>query len=157
MDSFVDERDYKLLESDKYTFFVMRKIMGGPLELLLSDHKRLIICYTGHPYPVWIWTPDDAAEDELEQAYQLAKENGLLDGKHSFNIKYDLATYFMEQAAKEGIDSPAVEKCISLLEKSGCIKDAAEEGRKVISENLAFFNSDLISELFSSMIPKDFR
>ncbi len=63
----------------------------------------------------------------------------------------------MEQAAKEGIDSPAVEKCISLLEKSGCIKDAAEEGRKVISENLAFFNSDLISELFTSMIPKDFR
>ena len=63
----------------------------------------------------------------------------------------------MEQAAKEGIDSPAVEKCIFLLEKSGCIKDAAEEGRKVISENLAFFNSDLISELFTSMIPKDFR
>jgi octaprenyl-diphosphate synthase len=32
----------------------------------------------------------------------------------------------MEQASKEGIESPAVEECIKLLEKSGCIKEAAQ-------------------------------
>jgi len=28
MDNFVDERDFKILEDDKYTFFVLRRIIG---------------------------------------------------------------------------------------------------------------------------------
>ena len=52
MDHFVDERDYKLLESDKYTFFVLRRIMDGPCKLLLSDHERLIICFSTEPFPL---------------------------------------------------------------------------------------------------------
>jgi len=63
----------------------------------------------------------------------------------------------MEQASKEGIESPAVEECIKLLEKSGCIKEAAEAGKKLISENCTFFNSALITELFISMIPKAYK
>ena len=102
MDTYVDERDYKLLETDKYPFFVLKKIMGGECNLLLSDHERLILCFTGHPFPVWIWTSDDAAEEEMEKAYQLAKENKLLFGKHHFNIKYSLAEYFIRRAAEEG-------------------------------------------------------
>ena len=43
MDSFVDERDHELLAADKYTFFVLGRIMEGDVKLLLSDHKRLII------------------------------------------------------------------------------------------------------------------
>lgn len=31
MDNFVDERDYKILENDKYTFFVLGRIMGRTL------------------------------------------------------------------------------------------------------------------------------
>ena len=58
MDAFVDERDYRLLERDRYTFFVLRRIIGGDCSLLLSDHRDLILCYTGQPYPVWIWTAD---------------------------------------------------------------------------------------------------
>ena len=34
MDNYVDERDYKLLEGDKYTFFVLRRIIDGPCKLL---------------------------------------------------------------------------------------------------------------------------
>ena len=101
-DTYVDERDYKLLETDKYTFFVLKRIMGGACKLLLSDHERLILCFTGHPFPVWIWTADDASEEEMEQAYRLAKENDLLDGKHHFNIKYSLAEYFIRRAAEDG-------------------------------------------------------
>lgn len=102
MDSFVDERDYKLLESDKYTFFVLKQIMGGNVKLLLSDHERLIICYTGHPFPVWIWTPDDASDEEMEKAYKLAKENELLSDKCSFNVKYSLAEYFIKRSNEDG-------------------------------------------------------
>lgn len=102
MDNFVDERDYKILENDKYTFFVLGRIMGGKCELLLTDHEKLIICFTCHPYPVWIWTPDKASEEDMERAYQLAAEHSLLNGKHRFNLKYDLARYFIQRAEAEG-------------------------------------------------------
>ena len=42
MDNFVDERDYKLLEVDKYTFLVLRRIIDTECSLLLTDHERLI-------------------------------------------------------------------------------------------------------------------
>ncbi|MBP3206306.1 MAG: GNAT family N-acetyltransferase [Lachnospiraceae bacterium] len=102
MDNYVDERDYKLLEADRYTFFVLRRIIRGNCKLLLSDHERLIICFTGHPFPVWIWTPDDASKEEMEKAYQVAKENLLLTGGYRFNVKYELAEYFIERAAQDG-------------------------------------------------------
>lgn len=102
MDNFVDERDYKLLENDIYTFFMLSRIMGGKCELLLTDHERLIICFTCKPYPVWIWTLDEATEDDMEKAYQLAVEHSLLNGEHRFNLKYDLAHYFIKRAAADG-------------------------------------------------------
>ena len=102
MDNFVDERDFRLLENDKYTFFVLRRILGAECSLLLTDHERLIICFTGSPHPVWIWTPDGASDEEYENAYRMAKENGLIDGEHTFNVKYELADYFIKRAAGEG-------------------------------------------------------
>ncbi|MDE6667095.1 MAG: GNAT family N-acetyltransferase [Clostridia bacterium] len=101
MDNFVDERDYKLLENDKYTFFVLSRIMGGKCELLLTDHERLIVCFSCSPFPVWIWTSDEASEDDMDWAYQIAEENSLLDGEHRFNLKYDLAHYFIKRAAAD--------------------------------------------------------
>lgn len=101
MDNFVDERDYKILENDKYTFFVLSRVMDGECELLLTDHKSLIICFTAKPYPVWIWTLDEASEEEMERAYRLASEYCLLDGKHRFNLKYNLANYFIKRAAAD--------------------------------------------------------
>lgn len=63
----------------------------------------------------------------------------------------------METAAKEGIDSPAVEQCISILEKSGCISKAAKEGSRLIAENCALLESEDIKNLFTAMIPENFR
>lgn len=101
IDNYVDERDYSLLNNDKYTFFVLGRIMGGKCELLLTDHERLIICFSCNPYPVWIWTPDDVTKEEMEKAYELIKENGLLTEGHTFNLKYDLADYFIKRAAED--------------------------------------------------------
>lgn len=102
MDRFADERDCKLLENDKYTFFVLRRIIGGKCELLLTDHERLIICFTCAPFPVWIWTPDDASEAEMERVYRTALKHSLLSGEYRLNLKYDLANYFIERAAVDG-------------------------------------------------------
>lgn len=102
MDKFIDERDYALLQGDKYTFSVLTRIIGGECEFLLSDHERLIICHTCQPFPLWIWTPDNATKEEMEKAYMLVKDNNFLDGLHRFNIKYSLAEYFMDRAKKDG-------------------------------------------------------
>lgn len=104
MDTYVDERDYELLEGDKYTFFVLRRIIDGPCKLLLSDHERLIICFSTEPFPTWIWTADDVTEEEMEKVYRLLVENGLMDKKHSFNLKYGLSDYIINRAKKDGID-----------------------------------------------------
>ena len=62
----------------------------------------------------------------------------------------------MAQAQKEGINSPAVEKCIELLQKSNCIKQAAEQGTILIQKNCAkFAENPLITELFDLMVPKE--
>lgn len=63
----------------------------------------------------------------------------------------------MEAASKEGIDSPAVEDCITILEKYGCIEKAAKKGTELISENCALLNSEDIKQLFTAMIPENFR
>ena len=73
----------------------------------------------------------------------------------------------MAQAEKEGIDSPAVEECISLLKTSGCIKEAAEQGKQIIQKSCTDFTgfygetdnnaSKSITALFDSMIPESYR
>ena len=104
MDTYIDERDYRLLENDRYTFFVMKRVMGTECRLLLSDHEKMIICFTAEPYPIWIWTPDDLSNEDMEKVYLLAKENDLLDGKHRFNVKYELAEYFIERSKTDNLE-----------------------------------------------------
>jgi len=102
MDTFFDERDARLLAQDPYTFSVMKRILRADCTLKLSDHEKMVFCYTCAPYPVWVWTPDDLSDEEMEEVYRTALEQGLLDGKHHFNLKYDLANYFIRRAAQDG-------------------------------------------------------
>ena len=96
------------------------------------------------------------------------KERGddIVEGKKSLPVlihaklcpqdKEKLSAY-MKTAAAEGIHSPAVENCIALLNRSGCIQKAAEEGRSLIEASCSKFQSQQIQELFTSMIPENFR
>ena len=64
----------------------------------------------------------------------------------------------MAQAAKEGINSPAVEECIALLQKSSCIQKAAEQGKELIQKNCRkFAQNEHIINLFEMMIPPAFK
>ncbi len=103
MDNFVDERDYKLLDGEKYTFAILRMIMGKPCQLLLTDHERLILCKNVEAFPAWAWTPDGASPEEMERAYTLASAHSLIrEGEH-FYLKYDLAAYWIARAAEDGL------------------------------------------------------
>lgn len=69
----------------------------------------------------------------------------------------DTIAKYMTQAYKEGIDSPVIEECIKLLESSNCIEEAAKLGIELIKNNCKKLNSNLIEELFVSMIPQEFK
>ena len=102
MDNYVDERDYKIIEGDKYTFTVFPKIISMKCQVLFSDHKRLIIAFTGRPFPAWIWCADDASTNEMETAYKITTEALPLTDGYFYIMKYNLAEYFIQRSKEEG-------------------------------------------------------
>lgn len=63
-------------------------------------------------------------------------------------------TAYFEQARREGIDSPAIEKAIALLSSSGSIADAAAQGKKTIDlalEQLAARYGNAAKEKFKRL------
>ena len=73
----------------------------------------------------------------------------------------ELTSYF-EQAKKDGINSPAVENAIALLEKSGVIEEARIKGIQFIKDSCNAYRNlfgadnegvEKINTLFTSMIP----
>lgn len=105
MDSRVDERDFRLLEEDRYTYSVLSCVLRGPCNCVLTDHRQLILCHTVAPYPVWLWTPDHIAEEEMERAWQLACTKFPLAEGFRYNLKYELAEYFIGRAREMGVDA----------------------------------------------------
>lgn len=103
MDQHVDQRDFALLEQDRYTFAVLTRILHGPCRLIWTDHERLIICHSAHPYPVWIWTPDSLSVEEQERAWRTVTQLCPLAEGYTYNLKYDLAAYFLAKAEEQGI------------------------------------------------------
>ena len=105
MDSFVNEKDYVLLNRDPYTFEVLARILKGECELIRSNHENLLLCHSESHYPVWIWTPDNATDEVKETAWKLASGLRPLGSGYRYNLKYELAEYFIEKAAGEGVDA----------------------------------------------------
>ena len=71
MDSSVNEKDFVLLSQDRYTFEVLARILKGECELIRSNHENLILCHSESHYPVWIWTPENAADEVKQNAWEL--------------------------------------------------------------------------------------
>ena len=101
MDNFVTETDLNLLQNDKYTFFVLGRILHGNCNFVASNHKTFIICHSCAPFPLWIWTPDNVSQQEMETVYQILLENNFLTSEYTFNLKYDLATFLISRASKD--------------------------------------------------------
>ena len=52
IDNFVTEKDFELLKKDKYTFFVLGRILHGNCNFIASNHKSFIIC---HKCESWLY------------------------------------------------------------------------------------------------------
>ena len=102
MDSFVNEKDFALLRN-QYTFAVLARILKGKCEIIRSNHENLLLCHSESQYPVWIWTPDNAADEVKENAWELACDLCPLNSGYRYNLKYELAEFLIEKAIGEGI------------------------------------------------------
>lgn len=98
MDAFVNEKDFELLQQDRYSFSVLDRILRGPCAFIRSDHSRLILCHSTPPYPVWIWSADGLSEAEKERAWSLSEALCPLSAGYRLNLKYELADYFLDRA-----------------------------------------------------------
>ena len=98
MDTFADSRDLELIKQDKYTFAVLERILSSRYELLLTDHKSYIICHSEDPYPVWIWTADGLSDEIKETVWDLVMEHRPFSEGYKFNLKYELADYFIARS-----------------------------------------------------------
>lgn len=103
MDHIANDRDFRLLSADRHTFSVLSRILRGPCSCIRTDHEKLILCYSSFPYPVWIWTPDNADESEKERAWQLAEQTLPLSDGYRYNLKYELASYFLSRSQQNGL------------------------------------------------------
>ena len=103
MDLCVNEKDFALLRRDHYTFEVLARILKGECELILSNHANLLLCHSESHYPVWIWTPDNAPDEVKKAAWELACIFRPLARGYRYNLKYELAEYFIGKAAGEGV------------------------------------------------------
>ena len=103
MDSFVNKKDFELLVQDRYTFAVLDRILKEDCDLIRADHESLILCHSASRFPVWIWTPDGCADSVKEKTWNLAAECRPPADGYRFNMKYELADYFMKKAEQAGL------------------------------------------------------
>ena len=104
-DSFVNEVDFALIGQDRYTFAVLDRILRKECEFIRTDHSSLILCHSDRPHPVWIWTPDGIGEAEKERAWRVAEAHRPLSKGNRFNMKYELAEYFIEKGREMGLNA----------------------------------------------------
>ena len=103
MDHYANSKDFELLARDRYTFSVLDRILRGDCELILTDHESVILCHSSDRYPVWIWTPDGCGGSVKERAWNLAAETRPLQDGYRFNMKYELADWFIQKAESSGL------------------------------------------------------
>ena len=104
MDNVIDDKDLRLLDKDKYTFAVLRRVWIDECMLKLTDHRNYIICHSEEPYPIWIWTEDGITDSVMDTVYRLVREHFPFDTEHRFNLKYRFAEYMMRRAHEDGYD-----------------------------------------------------
>ena len=93
-----------MLEDDKYTFSVLRSILTKRCEFILTDYDQYIICYSGKPFPIWVWTRSEITKQEAEKVYKILKNQSMLNGQYRFNLKHDFAKFLIDRAKNDGIE-----------------------------------------------------
>lgn len=152
----------ELLKRDEYTFSVLSRILKERCTLILTDHNRIMICYSATPFPVWVWLPDDTTEEELRYTWRLLNDN-FKGGEYRFNMKCRHAEFFMQCAKEENIKSSITmnmltyncETLIQPQKANGFCKMAKQEDLDIVTDMLFHFHEDIAIDQASKEIMKE--
>ncbi len=101
--------DTGLFATDELTFAVLKAIVNNKCTFVMTDNDMFVICYSAEPFPVWLWTASDISEVEKEEIWELCRKEQILPGASEkynitcYNMKYDLADFFIRKAEEVGI------------------------------------------------------
>lgn len=84
-----------LLADDPYAFAMMRKLLHTRCGKIVTDHRRMIVMHTEHPYPGWVWQRADASCEELAAAYMIMQTEFAQVKK--FDVRQELADYILSR------------------------------------------------------------
>jgi len=150
----IPDIDSTLLCGDEYTFSVLSRIISGKCVLTVTDGERFIVCHSAPPYPVWVWTPNDATAEEMEAVYQVLREDFDLE-KNDFNMKHALADFLIKRAEEDNISlsvtmnmlAYSCEQTVAPKRRPSGKMRAAEEGDlETATDLLAAFHRELNME-----------
>jgi predicted GNAT family acetyltransferase len=144
--------DTTLFRKDELTFSVLAAIVNSKSRIVITDHKRYIICHSCAPFPVWIWVPDDVTDDELDIIWEITKSEIPFHNGYGYNTKYCVADYFIKRSREEQIN---LEITMNLLTydceepippsktSEGCISKPSSGDIKDITEFIWLFKQDI--------------
>jgi len=87
-----------LLDGDRYTFAVMRNILGGMFGdagKIVTDGSAVLLCYTCPPFPGWVWTKQAAPQEELARAWAVIRQELPPEAGYRINMRPEMAAYIM--------------------------------------------------------------
>lgn len=163
MDTTINFKDFELLAQDKYTFAVLDRILRGKCDLTISNHQNMILCHSDAPYPVWIWTIDGCPESVKEEAWKLAAEYRPLNSGFRFNMKYELAEYFINKARQTNLNvGISMQLCAydcpspfpPTQSADGKLHCCTHEDTELAANFIAAFCEDIGEEISSSYMEK---
>ena len=82
--------DLDLLKEDELPFSVLKTTVNTGVELVFTDHERVIISYSCAPYPVWVWCKPDLSDEGLKQIADCLKGEFPLDRGYEYNMAAEL-------------------------------------------------------------------
>ena len=84
-----------LLGEDVCTFSMLARIIRGKCTKVVTDHRRVIMCLSVRPFPVWVWVAQDASKEELERVRDVLHAEFPAQ-EHSYNVGLPLSRVLLE-------------------------------------------------------------
>lgn len=89
--------DEALFKADEYTFSVLGKILKRVCSLTITDHESFIICYSGPPYPVWVWLGERVSQEKMKEVWEILQKEFPPEEGFLYNTKYSFAQYVLRE------------------------------------------------------------
>ncbi|BBF44071.1 acetyltransferase GNAT family protein [Lachnospiraceae bacterium KM106-2] len=86
-----DVVDTEIMKNNRITFSILAAILKNQPDRVYTDHKRIIICQSCRPFPVWVWTVETITADEKQQIAECLHVEFPVEEGYTYNMSHQLA------------------------------------------------------------------